>query len=173
MGAGPGAGPPASGGPAGRGRGLARRSVATAAIDLSDSLVADLAHLGRGLRVEVDLDADAGGRKAPAADEALSGGEVTAELLVATPVPRTSLVAAFAGRRPGPSLPVGVGAPTEVGRLDAEGWPDLAAGRVAPPLLRNPSAAARGDESVKPGLGGRMAGRGSNSQDRGQGDDHR
>lgn len=82
-----------------------RRSGASAAIDLSDGLLADLAHLAGASGVGVDLDtvpvADGASR-----EEALSGGE-DYELLVATDAP-DELVAAFASAGLAVPVPVGV-----------------------------------------------------------------
>lgn len=83
---------------------VARRAGASAAIDLSDGLVGDLAHLAEASGIGVDL------RTVPVADgatwdEALGGGE-DYELLVATPSP-DALVAAFRAADLAPPLPIG------------------------------------------------------------------
>ncbi len=94
-----------------------RRSGASAAIDLSDGLLADLSHLAGASGVGVDLES------VPVADgaireEALSGGE-DYELLVATGAP-DDLAAAFAAA--GLALPLPIGVCTEnVGRLTLDG----------------------------------------------------
>ena len=94
-----------------------RRSGASAAIDLSDGLLADLTHLAGASGVGVDLDA------VPVADgasreEALSGGE-DYELLVATGAPG-ELVAAFASAGLALPLPIGV-CTAEIGHLTLGG----------------------------------------------------
>lgn len=100
-----------------------RRSGASAAIDLSDGLAADLSHLAGASGVGADLEA------VPVAEgarpeEALSGGE-DYELLVATGAP-DELVAAFAAAGLALPLPIGV-CTADVGRLTLEGV-DLAPG---------------------------------------------
>ena len=82
-----------------------RRSGASAAIDISDGLLADLSHLAVASGVGVDLDT------VPVAEgasrgEAMSGGE-DYELLVATGAP-DHLVEAFASAGLAPPLPIGV-----------------------------------------------------------------
>ena len=82
----------------------ARRSGATAAIDLSDGLAGDLRHLALASGIGVDLEtvpvADGATR-----DEALGGGE-DYELLLATGNPG-ALVAAFRAAELAPPVPVG------------------------------------------------------------------
>ena len=112
-GTGPVPGSPGSSGPTGvrwpgSGEGeTARLAGATAAIDVSDGLAADVRHLGRSSDVGVALDS------IPAADgasetEAMGGGE-DYELLVATPDP-DRLAEAF--RAAGPRTPLAVGSCT-------------------------------------------------------------
>ncbi len=97
----------------------ARLAGATAAIDISDGLIADLRHLGRSSDVGVELDS------LPVADgasdpEALGGGEEY-ELLVATPHP-DRLVEAF--RSAGLASPVVIGSCTgHPGRYTRAGLP--------------------------------------------------
>lgn len=90
---------------------LARRSGATAAVDVSDGLLVDAVHLaeasGVGLALEVGQDAVADGATR---DEALSGGE-DYELVLATPDP-DGLAAAFAAS--------GLRAPVRIGRCTAQ-----------------------------------------------------
>jgi thiamine-monophosphate kinase len=83
---------------------VARLSGATAAIDISDGLVADVVHLGRSSGVGVELDdcPVVGGATRP---EALGGGE-DYELVVATSDP-DGLVAAYRSAGLRPPLPVG------------------------------------------------------------------
>jgi thiamine-monophosphate kinase len=94
-----------------------RRSGASAAIDLSDGLVADLSHLAGASGVGVDLDAVPVAEGA-SREEALSGGE-DYELLVATDTP-DELVAAFASAGLALPLPIGV-CTAHVGHLTLEG----------------------------------------------------
>ena len=82
----------------------ARRSGATAAIDLSDGLVGDLRHLAEASGIGVDLETVPVAEGATR-DEALGGGE-DYELLVATPTP-DALVAAFRAADLATPVPVG------------------------------------------------------------------
>jgi thiamine-monophosphate kinase len=88
---------------------IARQSGATAAIDISDGLAADLAHLGTASGVGAALDALPVAEGATA-EEALAGGE-DYELLLATPDPE-GLV--------GASVAAGLRTPLAIGWCTAE-----------------------------------------------------
>jgi thiamine-monophosphate kinase len=106
---------------------LARLSGATAAIDVSDGLLADLAHLARASGVGVALDT-VPVMAGATLDEALHGGE-DYELVIATPDP-DRLEAGF--RAAGYDPPVPIGACTgQVGTTTLEGvpWPEGAGWR--------------------------------------------
>jgi len=103
---------------------VARLAGASAAVDVSDGLVADLRHLATASGVGVELD-DVPAAPGASPDEALAGGEEY-ELVLATADP-DGLRRAFAaaGLRP----PVAVGRCTDrAGRLDLDGRPLPAGG---------------------------------------------
>lgn len=85
---------------------LARRSGATAAIDVSDGLLVDAVHLAEASGVGLELTVGTGAVAAGATrDEALGGGE-DYELVLATPDP-VRLVAAFAAAGLRAPIPIG------------------------------------------------------------------
>ena len=127
-------GPPPAGGPDPAEGVVARSAGATACIDLSDGLVADVVHLAEASDVGLDLVVGAVLVASGATrDEALGGGE-DYELLMATPDP-DGLLAAF--ERQGLRPPLAVGACVDaVGGSAARRRASLPAGGWRHALLR-------------------------------------
>ena len=116
----------------------ARLSGASAAIDISDGLVADLRHLGRASGVGVALD-DLPVADGATEEEALGGGE-DYELLVATADPDALVGRLRCGRPPAPDRRRAVHRPP--GGVHA-GLGPAARGWLAPPVLSGVVPASR------------------------------